>query len=311
MTEADFINKNESYWHKLEEYNECLTAVGGVKHLTMRETQDFARLFRLAGYHLAYAKTHYANGQSLLYLNRIVGIAHNHFYIREKSGWKDIKQYFLHGFPKAVREYRYYIGMATAFFLFGVFFAALYVMLDISRFYHIFPQGFGEGNALDSWDHSLMSAVIMTNNISVAVTAFGFGILAGAGTVFILVYNGIIVGGLYGFLAATNGDMLNFFSLILPHGVLELTAIFLCGGCGLMLGRGILIPGKYTRKHSLVFQAKRAVKLIPGIIVMLVIAAFIEGFFTPLPIAPGFKLAFAAMTAVGLAVYFLRIRKYS
>jgi uncharacterized membrane protein SpoIIM required for sporulation len=308
MTESAFITKNEAQWAELERFNHRLNK-SGIKKLTMDETRSFGKLFRLAGYHLAYAKTHYPHGQSVQYLNRLVGVAHNHFYIREKGSLSDVKHYFLYGFPAAVRESGRYSLFAMVLFFFGLFFAALYVAMDATRLLYILPQGLGtgEGTDLAAWDHSLMSAVIMTNNISVAVTAFGLGITAGIGTALVLVYNGIVVGGLFGFLSATGSDMLEFFSLILPHGVLELTAIFLCGGCGLMMGRGLLIPGKYSRKHALIYQAKKAVTLIPGIVALLIIAGLIEGFFTPLPILPWFKLGFAALTGIGLWAY---LRQY-
>ena len=198
--------------------------------------------------------------------------------------------------------------MAAVFFFAGAFFAAGYVALDTSRIYHIMPQGVGggEGDGMADVDHALLSAVIMTNNISVAVTAVGFGLTGGVGTVYVLAYNGVILGGLYAFLAGTGQDMAEFFSLILPHGVLELTAIFLCGACGLMLGKGLLIPGAYTRRYALVYQAKRAITLIPGIVVMLVVAGLIEGFFTPLALAPVVKLIFAGVTAVGFGAYVIK-----
>ena len=78
-----------------------------------------------------------------------------------------------------------------------------------------------------------------------------------------------------------------------------------------MLGRGLLIPGTYTRKEALIIQAKKAVALVPGIVVLLVIAGLIEGFFTPLAIAPGFKLAFAGLTGIGLAGYIANGKKTS
>jgi uncharacterized membrane protein SpoIIM required for sporulation len=305
MTESAFIAKNEAAWTALEDYNLRLAAMG-TKRMDMNEARRFARLFRLTGCHLAYAKTHYPGSQCVLYLNRIVGIAHNHFYIRETGSLADTKRYLIHGFPSAVREAKWYVLSAALLFFLGLAFAAGYVSSDTSRLYHIFPQGIGEGGGLEAWDHSLMSAVIMTNNISVAVTAFGLGITAGVGTVYVLVYNGIIMGGLTGFLAASGGDMLEFTSLILPHGVLELAAIFMCGGCGLMLGKGLLIPGGYTRRHALVKQAGKAAALIPGIVLILVLAGLIEGFLTPLPVSPWLKLAFAGVTGVGLWVYMKR-----
>jgi uncharacterized membrane protein SpoIIM required for sporulation len=148
-----------------------------------------------------------------------------------------------------------------------------------------------------------MSAMIMTNNIRVALSAFALGISACIGTVYALVYNGIIMGGLAGYLTGTGGNMLVFWSLILPHGILELTAIFLSGACGLMIGRAVVIPGEFSRRHALIKAAKEAAFLIPGIVLLLVVAGLIEGFFTPLALPPAVKLTFAGLTFTGLVVY--------
>jgi uncharacterized membrane protein SpoIIM required for sporulation len=308
MNEPQFIEKNKETWQSLEAFNNRLVR-SGVQCLNRGEVRSFARLLRLTGYHLAYAKTHFPAGLSVPYLNNIVGVAHNYFFIRENRGASEIKRYFLHVFPQAAYENRHYFLVSAVLFFIGVFFAAVYIAGDPSLLGAIMPQVFGEmgegfGAGPSQWDHSLMSAVIMTNNISVSITAFALGITAGLGTVYVLVYNGLIVGGLYGFLSATGGDLLQFYALILPHGVLELAAIFLSGAGGLMIGRGLLIPGPYSRKHALVMQAKKAALLIPGIAAILVLAGLIEGFFTPLPISPWFKLAFAGLTGLGLVFYF-------
>ena len=153
-----------------------------------------------------------------------------------------------------------------------------------------------------------MSAVIMTNNIRVAIMALAFGITAGIGTVWILFYNGAIVGALASYVAATGNfnDVIIFWSLILPHGVPELAAIFLSGACGLMIGRAMLVPREHTRKDAVILEARRAVTLMPGIAVMLILSALIEGFFTPLNISYFFKLGFAFLVLVSLSLYFSR-----
>ena len=306
MTEARFIAKNETAWKRLQDFN----LRGGIGKLSHSEIREFARLFRLASFHLAYAKTHFPTGSALPYLNQVVGVAHNYFYIRESSGFFAIRRYFTQVFPQAVCASWRYIAIATAVFLLGLFFASIYVAQDTTRLATFMPAQFnteylGENlGEMDGWDHSYMSAAIMTNNIAVAINSFVLGIFGGLGTIYILIYNGMIVGGLFGFLHTTGADMLLSYALVLPHGIIELAAIFICGAGGLMIGHGVLMPGRFSRKDAIVFRAKQAAVLIPGIVAMLIIAGLIEGFFTPLPIDSVHKLLFAGLTAAGLAVYF-------
>jgi uncharacterized membrane protein SpoIIM required for sporulation len=319
MKETVFVSRNEENWKALENFNDRLRSVrGGIKKLAADEVREFARLFRLAGFHLAYAKTHYPGGSTVTYLNRLVGVSHNFFYVRERGDLSAIKEFFLYTLPLTVREtYKYWVA-ATAIFMFGVFFAAFYVADDTSRVSEFVPNEIIAGwsnpdgtpglDASAARDSAFMTAIYATNNNAVAFNAFAWGILAGVGSLYILFYNGLIVGGLAGFLHAEGADMLFFYSQILPHGVLELSAIFLAGGGGLMMGKGLLLPGEFTRRHSLIFHAKKAVTLIPAIFIMLLIAAVIEGFFsfsTP-NLSPWIKLAFAALTGVGMVAYFLK-----
>jgi len=311
-SESKFISKNENSWKALEAF----TSHGSKNRLAAEDAREFARLFRLASHHLAYAKTHFPAGNALPYLNRIVGVAHNYFYLRERGSFSEIWEYFTHTFPRAVGEtWRFWV-LAMAFFALGIIFAGFYVADDPARLQEILPPGmaagFADGQVPDfgdggvDWDYPFVTAIIATNNIAVAFNAFALGLLAGLGTIYIMVFNGLLIGALFGFLHQGGADMVTAYALVLPHGVLELIAIFLCGGCGLMLGKGLLLPGDYSRKHSLVLQAKKAALLIPGIVAMLVIAAIIEGFFTPLPIDPWAKIAFAALTGVGFIVYCMR-----
>ena len=314
MTETQFITQNEARWKQLEAFNQTLQRKGP-RALSRIEIRAFAEVFRAAGYHLAYAKTHFPNGTSLPYLSHIVGVAHNYYYVRERSSLSGVKNYFFCRFPAACRQAWLYTVLSAAMFMAGMAFAYSYVAFDIDRFGQIFPWDFGGGTETSGglegevvWDYPLMSAIIMTNNIRVAVMALTFGITAGIGTVWILFYNGLIVGALAAFIAATgsHGDMLIFWSLILPHGVPELLAIFLSGACGLMIGRAMLVPGSYTRREAIIKRAREAVELVPGIVVLLILAALIEGFFTPLGVPPFFKLGFAFICFAGLSVYFTK-----
>ena len=312
MTEAHFITKHEAHWQALATYNDLLHK-GGIKRLEPHEVKEFARLFRLAGYHLAYAGTHFPNGQAVIYLNDVVGVAHNHFYVRPRSAWKDVRQYFTRIFPQAVRDTWGYSLTAFLIFTIGVLFAGIYVAVA-DGYPRLIPMTqaeiymIAEGLDVPDWDGALMTAFFITNNTTVAFNAFVLGIFGGIGTAYILFYNGIMLGGLVNALSWAEADLWLVYSLILPHGVMELAAIFLCGAAGLLLGRGLLVPGKHTRRHSLVLHAKRAALLVPGIVAMLAIAALIEAFFTPLAgVSPYMKLAFAGLSGVAILGYFFWI----
>lgn len=316
MTETNFIAKNEDSWKSLEAFNRRVVK-GGIRRLQLDDVKEFARLFRLTSHHLAYVKTHFPTSHILPYLNKVLGVTHNHFYVRESRAISDVGRYFSRTFPRAVRETWRYWFFATALFVLGTIFAGVFVAADLSRLHDFLPPGWGYGFSADEvpdlgdgsvpWEYSLMAAVITTNNIVVTFNAIAGGLLAGLGTVYILIYNGLVVGGLFGFFHSAGADMIVAYALVLPHGVIELMAIFLAGGCGLMLAKGLLLPGEFTRKHALVAMCKKVAELLPGIIIMLVIAGIIEGYFTPLPIEPWLKIVFAALTGLGLYVYLGRV----
>jgi len=311
MTEARFIAKNETHWNALSNYNNKLAKRGSVKGLTSEQVREFAHLFRLASHHLAYAKTHFPAGESVPFLNQLVGVSHNFFYIRERSSFADVWAYFTHTFPQAVRNSWRYSLVSTAIFVIAAIFMGLFVLDEPQRIDMVIPN-FSSVHAPDltdteyrEWDHAVMTALFITNNTSVAFNAFVWGILAGIGTVYILVFNGLIVGGLMAFLREGGADMVVAYALILPHGVIELLGIFLAGGAGLMLGKGLLFPAQFTRVHSIIYHARAAITLIPGMVIMFLIAAVIEGYFTPLWISAYAKLAFAAITGILFFVYII------
>jgi uncharacterized membrane protein SpoIIM required for sporulation len=147
-----------------------------------------------------------------------------------------------------------------------------------------------------------VSSFIMVNNILVSLKAAAFGITMGVGTVYVLIANGLMLGGLSG--VATNYDVsLNYWAVILPHGIIELTAICFAGGAGFVLARAIYAPGDLPRRDSLKIAGGEAVRLMTGVALLLVIAGLIEGFITPLPLPPLLKIAFAMLTAIVLLFY--------
>lgn len=306
MTEEAFINKHSRIWSDLEETHAILCNKG-VKALVSRDVKNFLHLFRLCSHHLAYARTHYANSDVEEYLNSLVSKCHSHVYAVRKFSFRDVAVYFSSGFPGQLWNYRRFVLLSFGFFAVGFLLSLILVLSNDGNASLFLPAQYiegikGGGMGAEVWNYPLMSSFIMVNNVSVALRAFVFGITLGLGTVYVLFNNGAMLGALTG-LVYMHSNPLKYWSLILPHGIIELAAIFVSGAAGLIIAKSILLPGEYSRKDSLISGSKKAVGLIAGIVLMLVAAGVIEGFFTPLDIPEVWKLLFALITFLGLAAY--------
>jgi uncharacterized membrane protein SpoIIM required for sporulation len=149
------------------------------------------------------------------------------------------------------------------------------------------------------------SSGILTNNLTVSIFTYALGITAGLGTAYMMWVNGLMLG-----VIATacwqRGMSLKLWSFVAAHGVLELPAIFIAGGAGFIVARGLLFPGALPRGESLVRAGKLSAQLFFGTIPMLLIAGVIEGFISPsdIPIAMKFGLAAGLFTLLVLYLGF-------
>jgi uncharacterized membrane protein SpoIIM required for sporulation len=145
----------------------------------------------------------------------------------------------------------------------------------------------------------------MLNNIKVGIMAFGLGITLGVGTALVLFQNGITLGALAAKYHQA-GLAYPFWALILPHGVVEFLAIFICGAAGFALGWPLVAPGELTRSEALAAGGRRAIVLLVGSVPLFIFAATIEGWITPAGGVPewGKNLIGAVTGAVALAYWF-------
>jgi uncharacterized membrane protein SpoIIM required for sporulation len=148
----------------------------------------------------------------------------------------------------------------------------------------------------------LAASGIMTNNLAVCFATFALGITAGLGTIRLMITNGMLIG-VIGAATWQAGMALQLWSFVAAHGVLELPAIFISGGAGLEIARGMLFPGLLPRRESLALAGGRAARLMIGIMPILVVAGIIEGFVSPSGIATPLKFLLAAVLFAGLTTY--------
>jgi uncharacterized membrane protein SpoIIM required for sporulation len=274
----------------------------------------FVRLYRAVAGDLSYAQTFYPDADVTDYLNGLVSAAHHRLYRRTSRSYTTVWDFYRRVFPSIFRRLGGYILAATLVSALGGVFGYLLVLLQPIQAYHLLPPSFlhqfqpsqAGPHAVDA---PLMSSVIMTHNIFVALMAFVGGMSLGIYTTYALWQNGMILGVLAA-LFQSSGHATVFWSLIVPHGVTELLAIFIAGGAGFRIAHKIIAPAQLTRAASLRIGTLDAVQLMLGTVPMFVIAGTIEGFLTPSPLPEWTKFLVAVLTGVFWIVYFRFVGRF-
>ena len=314
---AALFRRQKPQW---QEYERLLAEAKreGLDRLGEARVSRFAAMYREVAADLARARTYGASPELLFALERAVGAGHNLLYRPPTRPWTRVFAWIGGGFPALVRKRWKPIAAASVlFYLPAVLcFAAVRANPALAR--EMMPaemiaraeearskEAAGEGYV--EMPEVLMPAMathIISNNVQVTFMAFAGGILAGLGTVLILVFNGIHIGGAFG-LFDSYGAGLHLWTFAAPHGAIELTAICIAGGAGLWMGSGMILPGRMTRREATVVRGREAVSLIGGTAVMLLVAGMIEGFISPSSLPREVKFTLAAIFAAVLVAWLL------
>ena len=266
MREKRFVAARKPGWERLEARVAQIDR-HGVRALTVEEVDQLAFDYRALTSDLALAASRAYDPTVQAYLNRLAGRAHACVYLgTSRSGWARARRFFARTFPREVR--RSWLPIAVCAVLTAVCAVVAYaaVSTEPANAYALLPptaipnvrQSLHDSNfGFDRAYAPLASTEIITNNIRVAAVAFAGGMTAGILTLWIIVQNGLMLGGL-GALFARAGFGLDFWATIAPHGVLELSAIAVAGGAGLLLGVAIVAPGRARRVDAIV--GKRAAR---------------------------------------------------
>jgi uncharacterized membrane protein SpoIIM required for sporulation/uncharacterized RDD family membrane protein YckC len=289
----------------------------GLKGLTESEVVDFAARYRELAADLARLKTA-ARGRALdevFTLGRLVAAGHNLLYRGRRVTLDKALVFVAADAPREVRRsIRWILAAALLFWI-----PAVVAYAGVARHPEIAAEFLprvildrAESTAAEPGSayveipemyRPLAATAIIANNVQVALGAFALGITLGIGTALILLYNGIAIGGVTGLFAA-KGVASPLLAFVAPHGVLELTAIAIAGGAGLLIGGGLLLGGPGGRRAAVIRNARRAVALMAVVIVLLLVAGLIEGLVSPRADRPlSWKLAVSGATAVVMFAY--------
>ncbi|NNF16048.1 MAG: stage II sporulation protein M [Gammaproteobacteria bacterium] len=284
MKQNDFIATHNDFWNELEQ----ILQTGNINSLGKEQRRQLPHSYRRVCHHLSLAQLRNYSPALQNRLNRIALQGHQLFYARKSRFLQDAGRFFAVDFPRSVRAHKYYV-LVSALVFFGPLIALLvaitndptiaYAVIDPETA-EVYKEMYGERGTIKDETAVGMFGYYIWNNVSIALRTFAMGLVFGLGAIFILLFNGTYIGAVAGLLT-TAGLGNNFWPFVAGHGAFELTAIVLAGASGMKIGFALLIPGLNSRRQALKNAAQAALPMIYGFVMLLILAAAIEAFWSP------------------------------
>ena len=300
MRQEQFVARYQEEWQALERWLALRGGAGPRARRTpdpaLLNDEDIPQRYRRLCQQLALARKRGYSPQLVARLQQLMQQGHGLLYRTPPARWRRAFEFLLADFPLLVRSQARSMWVATALFvlpLVGSFALiqwhpdVIHMLMDpaqvgeMERMYDPSAPRLGRDSGTD-W---MMFGYYIMNNISIGLRTFASGLLAGVGTVLVLLFNGLTIGAVAGHLQHIgHGDP--FWRFVCGHGSFELTAIVIAGGAGLQLGMKLLAPGRRRRIDALVEGGVIGAKLCLGVAFMLLVAAFIEAFWSSIAEVP-------------------------
>ena len=271
--------------------------------------RDGSSLYREAVADLAYARMSFPDHPVVAELGRLIGQAHSILYQSSQvrsSGWAD---FWRRTWPASVRAAARPILLATAIFWVGTVVGFFLTSQNptLERFF-VSPTMREAISAKRLWTESLTRTApsagshIAVNNIQVSLLAWGLGLSFGVGTVWLVLFNGLMLGAIAA--ACLRAGMLGpLVEFVIGHGSLELPAIWISAGAGLLMADAMLFPGRYGRRDELRLRGRTSIRIMVGIFPLLLLAGAIEAFISPSEAPGAAKALLGGFLALALLSY--------
>jgi len=277
MREALFIKQNTQRWKDYE-------------NLKTTSPDELAESFISITDDLAYAKTFYPKSNTTKYLNGLAAAFHQSIYKNKKEKTNRFITFWRYELPLIFYKHRKPLLYSLLFFFVFSLMGALSAKYDNTfvrlimgdDYVNMTNENIAKGDPFGVYKQEgsfLMFLGIAVNNIAVELRIFVLGIFLSVGSIYQLLLNGVMLGS-FQYYFFSKGLGLKSIMVIWVHGTLEISAIIIAGGAGLILGNSLLFPRTYTRIASLKNGAKDGLKIAIGIVPIFIIAAFFEGFVT-------------------------------
>lgn len=312
MRQEQFETRFAARWDEFEQWlkHANLPRRQRAKHAAPFGASEMAPRYREICQQLALARSRDYGPAVTERLHRLALEGHDYLYGTPGGGVSRFIAYLSGGFAQDVRRERHVLLAATIAFVLPYVLTMIavrwqpdfaYIVLpaeQLAQFDAMYgPDTDALGTQRGARDDLTMFGFYIYNNIGIAFKTFASGLLAGVGTLVALVYNGTFMGTVEAHVVNL-GHAARFYSFVAGHSSFELTAIVLCGAAGLKLGLALLAPGNLTRGEALRHAARSVIGIVAGAAAMLVIAAAIEGFWSPRTLPLAIKLGVGAFNWV-------------
>jgi uncharacterized membrane protein SpoIIM required for sporulation len=310
MKVAQLLESRRQNWNELEQL--CLR-VGG---MNAAQSSRFSALYRSVCADLALAESYQLPHNTVQYLHRLTGRAHNKLYRRGQLNLQAVLDVLFQDVPQMIFRDR---AVQVAF---GIFWGLFILSAVLAYMKDQFP-GYAEqmvgADAISQLESSFkdepnrpleqnlfMAAMYIWQNTGIGLKVFSWGMLVIPG-LFELAFNALYIGAMFGYMARPDVEEgKNFFHFVTAHGPFELTAIVLSAGAGLKLGMSWIAPGRLSRVDSMRKVGREALPIMGAACVMFFLAAMIEGFISPFPILPFWvKACVSVLSTILLMFYFV------
>ncbi|HKN02235.1 MAG TPA: stage II sporulation protein M [Candidatus Binataceae bacterium] len=294
--------------------------------LSFEDTRELARLYRHGVARLSALRTRAGDPEAIRYLNSLCVRAYTRLQV-PPARTQRLQRFFLADFPKVLAATGWLQCVVAILMLVGAFAGAAVVAENPAALQVCVPAAFYPPGQLEKladsretraeflarkpvsfgWK-SMFSAALFTHNMTVGVTAFALGILAGIPTLMLAFYNGLTLGA-FAWIFSRDSMWPMFWAWMLPHAIPELLAVTLCSTAGLLIGKAIVAPGRHGVATALQESARPALELVAAALPLFIVAAVIESFLrqSTLSSAARFVAAAIALGAIGTYGWYVRL----
>lgn len=299
-----FVTAHRAEWDRLD-------ALLGRRRLAGAEADELVALYQRTATHLSLIQSSAPDPQLTGRLSQLVARARSAVTGTRRASWRDVTRFLAHGFPSAVyRSRRWWVPTALISTVIAIILgwwigthpdvqasiAAPTELRELTR-----PGGQYE-TYYSSHPAASFAAQVWTNNAWAAAQCLILGIFLGLPVLWILFQNMLNLGVGFGLMSSA-GRLDTFLGLVLPHGMLELTAVFVAAGTGLRLGWTVIDPGPRTRRMALAEEGRAAIGMAIGLALVLFVSGAIEGFVTPSGLPTWARIGIGILAELAFLLY--------
>ncbi len=286
MKETKFIQQNKKKWADFE-------SLSKTKH---KDSNLYSKLYIQITDDLSYARTFYTNRSVRVYLNNLAQDIFHKIFSRNRKKQSVVKDFWMEDLPSIMYYHRLELLISFLVLVVSIGIGLLTYQHDADfankilgdGYIHMTAENIAKKDPMAVYKQSgpiEMFINIVLNNLMVDIRTFFSGLIFSIGSVLVLLYNGLMLSA-FQFYFVKRGLFYESFLAVWLHGTLEISAMVICGAAGLVLGKGLVFPGTYSRTQAFFSSAQRATKIFFSVLPITIVAAIIESFLTRYTKAP-------------------------